>query len=175
MSDPTNDSLRFVVPLDEGREDDQALLGIFKDVPNGLIGSVARVLLMRSLPGSIGDLDGLLIEAMRDQASRKRLRGRPAGRRTAPALPAVPAPVAAPRATGEDKGAGNDVQTARAAPVVAPPAPEVAQAPKRPPQEVQESRADGGESVPPQVPYEPAAEATDSVLKSMRGLVAWTN
>ncbi|MEX3555237.1 MAG: hypothetical protein VB131_00915 [Burkholderia gladioli] len=75
----TDTTLRFVVPLDLARPEDRALFDAFQAVSNGLNGSVARLLMQRSLPKHADGIDALLIEAVRDQAARKRLRGRPVG------------------------------------------------------------------------------------------------
>ncbi|WP_080423767.1 hypothetical protein [Burkholderia ubonensis] len=75
----TDTTLRFVVPLDLARPEDRALFEAFQAVSNGLNGSVARLLMQRSLPKNADGIDALLIEAVRDQAARKRLRGRPVG------------------------------------------------------------------------------------------------
>ncbi|WP_334043712.1 hypothetical protein [Burkholderia ambifaria] len=97
----TDTTLRFVVPLDLARPEDRALFDAFQAVSNGLNGSVARLLMQRSLPKHADGIDALLIEAVRDQAARKRLRGRPVGsgsRRPASASAEVPPAQAVSRA-----------------------------------------------------------------------------
>lgn len=80
MSDTEYSSLRFVVPVDPTREDDAALMDAFNGVPNGLIGTFARMLLLRSLPRAKDELDALMLNALADQAARKRVRGRPSAK-----------------------------------------------------------------------------------------------
>jgi len=69
--------LRFVIPLDVNREEDRALAELFADVSNGNLGAVARLLLQRGLASCGDTVDDLLLAAMREQAARNRLRGRP--------------------------------------------------------------------------------------------------
>ncbi|WP_199030745.1 hypothetical protein [Ralstonia sp. ASV6] len=69
--------LRFVIPLDGSREEDRALAELFTDVSNGNLGAVARLLLQRGLASCGDTVDDLLLAAMREQAARNRLRGRP--------------------------------------------------------------------------------------------------
>ena len=69
--------LRFVIPLDGNREEDRALAELFKEVSNGNLGAVARLLLQRGLTSCGDTVDTLLVTAMREQAARNRLRGRP--------------------------------------------------------------------------------------------------
>lgn len=80
MSDTEYSSLRFVVPVDPNREDDAALIDAFNGVPNGLIGTFARMLLLRALPKTKEELDALMLSALSDQAARKRVRGRPSAK-----------------------------------------------------------------------------------------------
>ncbi|MBR8427242.1 hypothetical protein [Burkholderia cenocepacia] len=125
----TDTTLRFVVPLDLARPEDRALFDAFQAVSNGLNGSVARLLMQRSLPKHADGIDALLIEAVRDQAARKRLRGRPVGsgaRRTtsasSEALPAQPvgrAPVVPVEIEGEAAATEESNRAADAAQAVA--------------------------------------------------------
>ncbi|ODP35042.1 hypothetical protein [Pandoraea sp. ISTKB] len=80
MSDTEYSSLRFVVPVDPSRADDAALLEAFAGVPNGLIGTFARMLLLRALPRTKDELDALMLNALADQSARKRVRGRPSAK-----------------------------------------------------------------------------------------------
>lgn len=86
MSDTEYSSLRFVVPVDPSRADDAALMDAFDGVPNGLIGTFARMLLLRALPHTQDELDALMLTALADQAARKRVRGRPSAKSEKPAV-----------------------------------------------------------------------------------------
>lgn len=120
----TETTLRFVVPLDLARPEDRALFDAFQEVSNGLNGSVARLLMQRSLPKNAGGIDALLIDAVRDQAARKRLRGRPlgSGARRPPSTPEPAAQTSVERAAQATPPSEAQQSPARVAPVEADPA-----------------------------------------------------
>ncbi len=116
--------LRFVIPLDGSREEDRALALLFDGVPNGMLGGLARLLLTRGMGDGRETVESLLLETMREQAARKRLRGRPPGRKKeAAAPPRTPLPVTEPltqRAAQAPIAESVAPQRASAEPVLAP-------------------------------------------------------